>query len=260
MAGTFILWKVPNQMPFFSQLTRHHTIGFRVTASVGILVYTVLASGVPVFKRVHSESQCNKTYPCENGVCGCSNSEQCWLQCCCHSLTQRLAWARREGSRPPRAALLAAQEQGHDVSFWECGNTLQTFLITSHRSHATNASSGGDHRLSRNHVASAASLRRKMHSTRSPGLHQTACSRRSNLANGGNAPGEPTHAKLVLLQAVACDGGPQFWLMTMAVSVLLDAVSVPDVLSPEGIISELSHAVISPVNPPDPPPPKLEQV
>lgn len=38
---------------------------------------------------------------CESDACGCASAHECWTSCCCHSLTERLAWAIREGVAPP---------------------------------------------------------------------------------------------------------------------------------------------------------------
>lgn len=57
-------------------------------------------------------------YPCENCPCGCGTAQRCWTKCCCYTPAQRLAWARREGVRPPEFALDAAERAGLDVSPW----------------------------------------------------------------------------------------------------------------------------------------------
>lgn len=43
----------------------------------------------------------NERYPCENCRCGCFSAEQCWMSCCCHTLEQRLAWAKANHVTPP---------------------------------------------------------------------------------------------------------------------------------------------------------------
>lgn len=40
-------------------------------------------------------------FPCEGCGCGCVSARQCWTQCCCHSMPERLAWAAREGVPVP---------------------------------------------------------------------------------------------------------------------------------------------------------------
>ena len=40
-------------------------------------------------------------FACESCGCGCSSERECWTQCCCHTLAQRVAWAQREGVEIP---------------------------------------------------------------------------------------------------------------------------------------------------------------
>ncbi|MBW3598507.1 MAG: hypothetical protein KY475_14700, partial [Planctomycetes bacterium] len=42
-----------------------------------------------------------RPFPCQAHQCGCSSAEQCWTDCCCFSLEERLAWAARHGVEPP---------------------------------------------------------------------------------------------------------------------------------------------------------------
>jgi hypothetical protein len=51
------------------------------------------------------------------GSCGCKTAEQCWRSCCCHSLAERLAWARARGIQPPAFELAQAQAMGLDVAW-----------------------------------------------------------------------------------------------------------------------------------------------
>lgn len=36
-------------------------------------------------------------YPCQHCPCGCLTAEQCWSSCCCHTVEERLAFARKHG-------------------------------------------------------------------------------------------------------------------------------------------------------------------
>lgn len=47
----------------------------------------------------------SRPFPCMHGACGCGNADQCWKSCCCHTLEERLAWARRHRVRPPQYVL-----------------------------------------------------------------------------------------------------------------------------------------------------------
>jgi hypothetical protein len=48
-----------------------------------------------------SPATTHPTFPCEGGHCGCATAQQCWRSCCCHTLEERIAWAKRHGVRPP---------------------------------------------------------------------------------------------------------------------------------------------------------------
>lgn len=91
--------------------------------TAGLALYTlVVASGAPLPLAWIATSSVPKVesaerFPCESSPCGCT-ADRCWTSCCCHTMAQRLAWARREGVRPPEEALAAAQLAGHDVSDW----------------------------------------------------------------------------------------------------------------------------------------------
>ena len=54
-------------------------------------------------------------YPCSDCACGCASAEQCWRSCCCHSMAERMAWARVHG-RPPPDYAIAAGAAGPDRS------------------------------------------------------------------------------------------------------------------------------------------------
>lgn len=98
----------------------------RVIAAL-LAVYTVVvASGAPlplawvsmVTRPALAEDE---RYPCESCPCGCGTAEHCWSACCCHTMAQRLEWARRERVRPPDSALEDAQRAGLDIREWRGG-------------------------------------------------------------------------------------------------------------------------------------------
>ncbi len=71
-------------------------------------------------------------YPCEDHACGCASSEGCWHDCCCFTPHQRLAWAIRNGVKPPESVhvtegqwLAAANDvQPGSATCWTCVDTL----------------------------------------------------------------------------------------------------------------------------------------
>lgn len=74
-----------------------------------IAIYVVALIGLPVPET--SQAASDGAYPCQQGRCGCATAEQCWRSCCCHTLDQRVAWARAHGVTPPAYVLeqLASQ-------------------------------------------------------------------------------------------------------------------------------------------------------
>ena len=40
-------------------------------------------------------------FPCQANGCGCQNAAQCWSNCCCHTDSEKLAWAAKHSVEPP---------------------------------------------------------------------------------------------------------------------------------------------------------------
>ncbi|QDU54248.1 hypothetical protein [Aeoliella mucimassa] len=94
-------------------LVRHR----RFIAALLLTAFAVAAVGVPLdLPRIAKRTI--ERYPCENCSCGCDSALVCWTNCCCHTLAERLAWARNEGVRPPEFALALAREQRLNVAPW----------------------------------------------------------------------------------------------------------------------------------------------
>lgn len=74
----------------------------RMLVIVLAAAYAIQAAGVGLrIPGRHLSRASNARFPCEHSTCGCADAEQCWRSCCCSTLTQRLAWAEREGVTPP---------------------------------------------------------------------------------------------------------------------------------------------------------------
>ncbi|MCS6975880.1 MAG: hypothetical protein NZM31_02565 [Gemmatales bacterium] len=69
----------------------------------GIILFAVshlLATlGVPL--PANAFKDLSVPFPCQNNPCGCRTAQECWLHCHCHTLEQRLAWAKKHGVEPP---------------------------------------------------------------------------------------------------------------------------------------------------------------
>lgn len=73
----------------------------RQFAIIGMVVcYSLVMFGVPLPESV-SDRDTGQPFPCQDHRCGCDSAEQCWQSCCCFTLGQRLAWARRNDVTPP---------------------------------------------------------------------------------------------------------------------------------------------------------------
>jgi hypothetical protein len=51
-------------------------------------------------------------FPCMNSPCGCRSADHCWHNCCCHTLAERIQWARENHVRPPDDVLAEAKAEG----------------------------------------------------------------------------------------------------------------------------------------------------
>jgi hypothetical protein len=88
----------------------------RLICSALALAYIVTAAGVPL-PLTARPAKTGEAYPCAGGACGCRSAQQCWRSCCCHTLAERLDWARQHGVRPPDDAIAAAVRSGLDVAW-----------------------------------------------------------------------------------------------------------------------------------------------
>jgi hypothetical protein len=80
-----------------------------------LIVYSWVALGVPL-PTIAIAKRASERFPCENSRCGCAAAKQCWRSCCCHTLAERIAWARRNGVQPPKFALDEARRMGIDAA------------------------------------------------------------------------------------------------------------------------------------------------
>lgn len=84
-----------------------------------LLWFVAVATGLPLPVPITPDrTASSERFPCEHCRCGCGSADRCWRDCCCHTLSERLAWARRAGVRPPAFALAQAERIGLDVSDW----------------------------------------------------------------------------------------------------------------------------------------------
>lgn len=79
-----------------------------------LAVYIITAAGVPLPSPPQKSGE---LFPCSASHCGCKSAERCWSSCCCHTLAERIAWARKHGVRPPAFAIAQARLARLNVSW-----------------------------------------------------------------------------------------------------------------------------------------------
>jgi hypothetical protein len=90
----------------------------RGTSAMLLAAYLLTAAGVPL-PAGSKPTSTTELFACATSNCGCKTAEQCWQSCCCHTLAERIAWARKHGVRPPEFAIAEARSAGFDLSWLE---------------------------------------------------------------------------------------------------------------------------------------------
>ena len=99
---------------------------WRVVVPVLLLVSHLMATlGFPLTVAPPKSATSSIPFPCATRPCGCRTSEECWAgDCCCFTLTEKLAWAEENGFDPPEHVrpLVAAQanQKSKDDEKEEC--------------------------------------------------------------------------------------------------------------------------------------------
>lgn len=97
---------------FFARNSCHR----RLISAALLAAYIVTAAGIPLPTGAKPQAS-DESYPCANCGCGCASADQCWRSCCCHTLAERLAWAREHNVRPPAFAIADAQRAGLNLAW-----------------------------------------------------------------------------------------------------------------------------------------------
>jgi hypothetical protein len=103
-------------MGFVSHRAIRRPLRRRLISATLAAMYLVTAAGVPL-PAGHVAHKSGELYPCSDCECGCASAEQCWRSCCCHSLAERMAWARVHGVRPPEYAIAEARRARIDLAW-----------------------------------------------------------------------------------------------------------------------------------------------
>ena len=221
---------------------------------LAILGYGVLALGLPLPAGMRSGGAIpaidatgliaakdrSVPFPCMNSPCGCASAEQCFRECCCTTVGERLAFARRHRLDADLIASLEARMKG-DAELAE-------------RKPRKSSCCSGD-RAATNCCTSQ----------ESPGVAEAAapesCCDAPPASDSGNACPAPAVAegrpRLVTLQAMlACKGIVASWV-AVAGAPPTPRFEITGLLPPRDWVELLDVAGESPLLVPVPPPPKV---
>jgi hypothetical protein len=178
------------------------SLGRRCLSGALLAVYVVTAVGIPL-PAASGPQKSDELFPCAASACGCKSADRCWRSCCCHTLAQRIAWARTHGVRPPNFALANARKAGIDLAW--LGDTSGVWQVAGSRCDSSAQCSMP--KCCRAKLAADASM-----------VHARACCEDQPIhsAPANNAD------RVVAWRALACGGQSMNWLA--AVPIL---ISVP---------------------------------
>ena len=101
-------------------IRRLRTRSIRATiVSLLLCAFAVGLTGFPVFQvtgKTSAGKDRSQPFPCMDKPCGCSDAATCWKQCCCHTNTEKLAWAKKHGVTPPQFVVDAARRETPKVA------------------------------------------------------------------------------------------------------------------------------------------------
>jgi hypothetical protein len=99
----------------------------RLIAAIALVAFAFAATGFPVpqFTAVSGEK-----FICQHRGCGCASADQCWRSCCCFSLEERVAWAKKHQVKPPKAALAQMQREREQTTALASGSCCATVKKT----------------------------------------------------------------------------------------------------------------------------------
>src|SRR6188472_3434549 len=103
-------------MGFVSHRVLRRSLRRRLISAVLAAMYLVTAAGIPL-PAGNLARKSGELFPCSDCACGCASAEQCWRSCCCHSLAERMEWARVHGVRPPEYAIAEARRARIDLAW-----------------------------------------------------------------------------------------------------------------------------------------------
>lgn len=87
----------------------------RLVSATLLIAIVVLAVGVPLPTQTIKTG--TEPFPCQSCACSCHSAAHCWDKCCCHTDSEKLAWAARNGVQPPAFLVARVANASQLVSF-----------------------------------------------------------------------------------------------------------------------------------------------
>ncbi len=95
--------------------TRIGTAAHSAAIFICAAAYLALAVGFPLPEGPRSDSV-SEPFPCQRHACGCRTADHCWRSCCCMTMREKLAWARKNGVTPPDFVLAEAKREQESLA------------------------------------------------------------------------------------------------------------------------------------------------
>jgi hypothetical protein len=71
---------------------------------------SLCAMGIPVLPYMPKDL--STPFPCQSHPCGCPNADYCWRYCGCHTVAEKLSWAKMHNVTPPEHYLDRVNARG----------------------------------------------------------------------------------------------------------------------------------------------------
>lgn len=179
-------------------------------------------------------------FPCEHRACGCRSADQCWRRCCCHSDSEKLRWAAKNGVRPPTFVIRRVAE-----------------ALTADKAAKVNICCRTSSSSSTSGSNSAVSDRRDR-SADVPGVCRARVNKTDPPSSEEVQNGEEAGSRFVLLWKAAECQGLQYLLSECSNLILTPAVSACHTADLPAVwvgLKNVTHT--SPSHPPEPPVPRF---
>jgi hypothetical protein len=227
-------------MRCFSRNLLRRGIARRCLCALLLSAYVMTASGIPLPLPDRSQKQAG-AFPCAANACGCASADRCWRSCCCHTLAERMDWARRHGVRPPAFAIAQARALGINLAW------LDSASDRAKKSNCCVVQSSADDTSCTSRLIAAV-----------PAIKQlSCCSERHELIGVDESNRTDDGKHLIGWRVLACRGQALHWLAAVPTLIMAPHEVLNDLRLVERRAPEVSEVADSISESPDVPPPEV---